>query len=210
MRIAVFGATGDTGRLLVDRALARGHPVVAYARNPGKLDRRDERLAVVAGELDDQDAIQRAVAGSDAVVSLLGPNGRSPGQPVARGTVNVVRAVERQGVRRLVAVATPSAADPEDRFDVRFAPMVLLVRTLLPSAYRDIVATAAAVRSSTLDRTLVRVPLLNSKPPTGRVRLGYLGRSEVGTSLSRADLAAFLLAAATDARHVRRAPVVSN
>ena len=71
-------------------------------------------------------------------------------------------------------------------------------------------ATAAAVRSSTLDWTLLRLPLLNSKPPTGRVRAGYLGRGEVGTSLTRADLATFLLAQLADPTYLRRAPAISN
>jgi len=57
MRIAVFGGTGATGRLLIDQALDRGLSVTAYARHPEKLGIEDDRLTVVAGELSDSAAI---------------------------------------------------------------------------------------------------------------------------------------------------------
>ena len=84
MRIAVFGGTGATGRLLIDQALDRGHSVTAYARHPEKLGIEDDRLTVVAGELWDSAAIDRAVEGSDAVVSLLGQ-----GRPVKLSLIHI-------------------------------------------------------------------------------------------------------------------------
>jgi len=212
MQLTIFGATGATGRLLVQRALDAGHGVVAYARTPGKLGIEHDRLRVVQGGLDDAAAIGEAVRGADAVISLLGPAGRSPGQPIAAGTRLIVEAMGEHGVRRLVAVATPSARDPRDRFDPRFDPMILAIRVLVGSAYEDIVATAEAVRSSPLDWTLVRIPLLTDKPSAAAWRTGYAGLSGdgVGVRLARANLAAFLLSAAEEDRHVGEAPVVSN
>jgi putative NADH-flavin reductase len=54
MKVAIFGATGSTGKLLVDLALAAGDHVVAYARNPSKLNFRHQHLMIVQGELADQ------------------------------------------------------------------------------------------------------------------------------------------------------------
>ena len=86
LRVTVFGATGNIGRLVVDRLLAAGHTVTAYARNPAKLDVNHPNLTVVSGELDDIAAVARAVAGADAVISALGSALRrgakgSPEQP---------------------------------------------------------------------------------------------------------------------------------
>jgi len=80
MRIAVFGGTGATGRLLIAKALDAGDSVTAYARHPEKLAIVNDRLTVVEGELPDAAAIERAVEGADGVISLLGQ-----GRPV-KGT----------------------------------------------------------------------------------------------------------------------------
>ena len=85
MRIAVFGATGSTGRSLVAQALDEGHSVVAYARHPEKLGIAHDRLTVVEGDLSDVAAIERAVERVDGVISLLGQGMPQKGTPIAHG-----------------------------------------------------------------------------------------------------------------------------
>ena len=164
MQITVFGATGPAGRLVVRRALEQGHHVTAYARNPAKLDELPG-LTVVAGELDDAAAIRTAVTGADAVISLLGP-GRDKASiaPLVPGMQTIVDQMTEAGVRRLVATSTPSAPDPADRRDLRIRAMVTGIRLGMAPAYRAIVAMAEIVRASSLDWTLVRLPLLHDKP----------------------------------------------
>ncbi|MEW6522179.1 MAG: NAD(P)H-binding protein [Bacillota bacterium] len=99
MRLAVFGATGISGRLLVQQALAQGHEVRAYARNPAKLDTTCPGLQVVPGDIEDLPAIRQALAGADAVISLLGPTGRTRGHPVCRGMINIITAVRQHQAR---------------------------------------------------------------------------------------------------------------
>jgi putative NADH-flavin reductase len=77
-------------------------------------------------------------------------------------------------------------------------------------AYEDIVSVAEAVRASDLDWTIVRLAMLNNKPKSGTVRAGYLGRGEVGTWISRADIAVFMLNQIEDVNYVRQAPAISN
>lgn len=112
MQIALFGASGAAGRIVVDQALAAGHAVTAYVRDAAKLGISSPQLTVIEGQLDDAEAIDRAIAGQDAVISLLGPKGDSAGLPVSKGTALIVAAMRRHGVRRLIATATPSASDP--------------------------------------------------------------------------------------------------
>jgi putative NADH-flavin reductase len=210
VRLTIFGATGATGQLLTQQALSRGHEVIAYARNPARLTLTNPRLAIVRGELGDPTAIGAAIQGSDAVISVLGPKGASRGQPIARGMQYIVQAMQQHDVRRLIATATASARAPEDRFDLRFALAVLAVRLFIPSAYRDIVKTAEVVRSSDLQWTIVRLPILNSKPKQGRVRVGYLGEGNVRLGLARADLAEFLLDQLAGDTYWYKAPAISN
>ena len=210
MKLTIFGATGETGRLLTQQALAKGHEIVAYARNPAKLGIQDSRLKIVQGELDNQAAIEEAIRGSEAVISVLGPMGASKGLPISKGMQNILRAMRKYGVKRIIATATPSAADLQDSFDLKFKLAVLMIKVLIPSAYQDIVKTAEAIRATDLDWTIVRLPLLNSKPKQGKVNTGYLGEGKVNLALSRTDLADFLLARLDDNTFIRKAPAISN
>lgn len=211
MKITIFGGTGPTGQLVIEKALAAGHEVTAFVRNPSKLTARSDKLRLVTGTLGDAASIESAVAGADAVISMLGPSGKSAGTPITDRTRLVVAAMEKHGVKRLVATATPSAADANDGSSWSFSLAVKLIKLLVGSAYEEIVGTAKIVRESALDWTLVRLPMLTNKPAPRPARAGYVGDSGIRLfSLTRAALADFLLAQVEDDTWLRKAPVVSN
>ncbi|MDR3685479.1 MAG: NAD(P)H-binding protein [Coriobacteriia bacterium] len=211
MRVAVFGPTGPTGQLIVAELLARGDTVVAYARRPERLGPPRERLEVVTGDLADVTAIAHAIAGADAVASALGPHGRSPGLPIAAGVGAIVSAMGEAGVGRIVQVSTASAPDPLDRPDFRQRLLVSAVRTLVPTAYAEVVAIAEILRGSGLDWTLVRVPLLRTTHRRPRpLRVGYPGRDDIGFAVSRESLARFVAEEVGARRYVRAAPMVCD
>ena len=175
-KIAVFGATGDTGRQIVEQALQAGYEVVAYTRNPSKLKINDKHLTVIQGELDDAGLIETAIKGVDAVLSTLGPRGGSKNKPITQGIQNIIAAMKKQGVRRLIITSTLSAKDPKDKLTFRTRSMVNLVKTTMHDAYEDIVSVAETVRSSDLDWTIVRLTLLNNRPKSGRVKVAEYKR----------------------------------
>lgn len=210
MKIAIFGATGETGRQLVEQALAAGYQVVVYVRNPSKLNTKHENLTIVQGELADQAIIERTVSAADAVISVLGPRGGSKGKPITRGMQNIIEAMKKQGVRRLIISSTLSAKDPNDLPDFKAKALVNLVKLTMHAAYEEIVSVADTVRKSDLDWTIVRLTTLNNNPKSGKVRVGYLGKGEVGLRISRADLAEFMLKQVQDTKYLRQAPVISN
>ena len=95
MKLIVFGATGTIGRHVVDRALAQGHEVTAFARAPGALDSTDPKLTRAAGDVLDRDAVADAVRGHDAAIVALGAGRR--GKVRTAGTRNVIDAMARHG-----------------------------------------------------------------------------------------------------------------
>ena len=210
MKIVVFGASGNTGKQLVEQALAAGYEVVAYARNPSKLNISHEHLTVINGELSDAALIETAVKGTDAVLSALGPRGGSKNKPLTQGMRNIIAAMNNQGVRRLIMTSTLSAKDSKDKPDFRTKAMVNLVKTTMHAAYEDIVSVAETVRASDLEWTIVRLAILNNKPKSGKVKVGYVGSGEVGTQISRADIADFMLKQIEDTKYLREAPAISN
>ncbi len=180
MRVVVFGATGGTGKLLIQQAIADSYQVVAYARNPSKIDFKSEQLTIVKGELSDERSIENAINGADAVISLLGPRGDSKHKPLTNGMQNIVKAMKTKSVRRLVASSTLSARDPEDKPNFTVSFMVGIVKTTMHAAYDDIIGAAEVVRGSDLDWTIVRVATLNDKPKAGAVKVGYVGSGQDG------------------------------
>lgn len=208
MKVAVFGATGRTGRLAVERALEAGYEVVAFARDPSRLGIEHERLSVVKGDVLDGERVEAAVAEADVVLLALGHGKGSPENVQTEGTRRVVEAMRRHGVRRLVSLTGAGVRDEEDRPKLADRAIVALLARLQPAVLADARRHAEVIRESGLDWTVVRAPRLTDGPRTGRYRTGYIGR-ESGTKASRADIAEFMVAQVGDEDWLRRMPVVS-
>lgn len=212
MRITVFGATGRVGRMVVTRALADGHNVTAFARDPAPLgDLEHPHLAVVESPLADERAVFSAIEGADAVISTLGPDDRPIRRELSEGMRNIVHAMERHGVRRLVALSTASVRDPADRFDPAYRLLVGGVSVAFHAARLEIIRMADEIRASDTDWTLVRIGLL-SNGEAAPVRIGHYGRAEVGMRITATSLAELMLSLAVTETSdlVRQAPAVSN
>ncbi|WP_330256872.1 NAD(P)H-binding protein [Nocardia sp. NBC_00565] len=212
MRITVFGATGGIGHLVVQQLLDDGHQVVALVRTPAKLSLTHSHLTVVTGQLSDRDAVEQAVSGADAVISALGPSLRrsATGTPVTEGTRTIVQAMQTQKVARFIGLATPSLADPRDKPHWKHKVLPLMAGLTIPNALAELKGMTAAVTDSRLDYTIARITNPTNKPATGRIRSGFLGHDGVGSAMSRADIAAFLVAQLTDTRYRRAMPAISN
>jgi putative NADH-flavin reductase len=207
MRIAVFGATGTVGRLVVERALHEGHEVTAFTRSAAGVTQRHERLRVVEGDVLDTYSVQRAVEGQDAVLISLG-NGRK-GVVRAGGTKAVIDAMNRTGVKRLICQTTLGVGD--SRGNLNFLWKYVMFGLLLRPAYADHVRQEQYVQASDLDWTIVRPSAFTDGPRTGSYRRGFPAE-ERGLSLkiTRADIADFMIEQLTDTTYLRQAPGISN
>ncbi|AHY48276.1 Putative NADH-flavin reductase (plasmid) [Rubrobacter radiotolerans] len=210
MKLAVFGATGRTGRRVVASALSRGWEVRALARDPAKLGEfgGEERLEVVRGDVLDAAAVERVVAGCEAVVSVLGHVKGSPKDVQTRGTQNIVRAMERTGVRRIVSLTGAGVRDSRDRPKLVDRVFAFLLARLQKDVLEDGERHVEVLRRSGLEWTVVRGPRLTEGERRGEYRVGYVGK-ESGTQISRADLAEFMLDQVSDTTYLRRMPVAS-
>jgi putative NADH-flavin reductase len=212
VRVTVLGGTGKIGRLVVEQLLAAGHQVVALVRIPGKLSIQHPNLTVRTGQLSATDAVRDAVTGSDAVISALGPSltRGATGTELADGTRTVVAAMRQNGVRRFIGLATPASPTLRDRPSVRGKVLPVMASLTLPTALTDLRGMTAAVTDSDLDWTIAPITNPTDKPSTGTIRAGFLGVDDVGWVMSRADIAAFLIAQLTDHAYLRAAPAISN
>ena len=190
MKLLVFGATGGTGKKLIEQGLAQGHRITAYVRNPKAIS-ECQNLTVVKGELFDHKAIKEAMEGQDAVISVLGNKTSRAlwrkNTVISEGLINIIRAMEESGVSRIVFVTSFGVGKKI------FLPEKLFIKIALRNIFADIPKQEALLRNSALEWTVVRPARLVNGPRTGRYRAGedlYIGLS---SKISRADVADFLL-----------------
>jgi nucleoside-diphosphate-sugar epimerase len=211
MNITIFGGTGKTGLLLIEKALKSGHTVTVFARTPSKISIQHNNLKIVKGELEEHGKIEEAIKNADAVLSVLGPTQKTKGLALAKGIKNIVDAMKINNVKRLIATATPAYKDSNDKFQIGFAFGIFMVKALIKDSYNNIVLTGNYIAESGLDWTIVRLPMLSDKPANGKINAGYTGDGTVSLfSLSRADLADFLLQQVDNKKWLRKSPVISN
>ncbi|WP_022890585.1 NAD(P)-dependent oxidoreductase [Agromyces italicus] len=207
--IALFGATGKTGRRVLDRALAAGFDVRALVRDPDRLEVQHERLTVIRGDVLDPVAVGRVVDGSEVVLSLFGQVKGSPRTLQADGTRHIVAAMQSHGVRRIVTLSGGGLrAENKDQPKVPDRVMRFLLKTLAGHVLADAEAHLDVLGASGLDWTVVRGPRLLETPGTGTYRVGWVGVG-TGMQISRDDLADFILTQVDDDRFVRELPFVS-
>jgi nucleoside-diphosphate-sugar epimerase len=209
MNVTVFGATGRTGRHVVEKALEAGHGVTAFARTPSKLGMEEDRLGVVQGDVLEREAVGKAIAEADAVISVLGPTKNEPTYTISRGTAHILDAMREHGVPRFIVSVGAGVRDPRDEPGLLDRAIGALLKLTSRHVYEDMRRVAARVRGSDREWTLVRVPMLTDAPGDGEVRAGYLGK-DVGARLSREDMAEFMVKQLTDDSYVREAPVISD
>lgn len=207
--ITLFGATGKTGRRVLDRSLAAGHEVRALVRDASKLAASDEQLTVVTGDVRDGDAVERAVMGSDVVLSLFGQVKGSPRSLQTDGTKQIVAAMQKHRVRRLVTLSGGGLRAPQDRPKIPDRIIRTLLRVLSGHVLADAEGHLAVLRESGLDWTVVRGPMLTEEPGKGRYRVGWVGVG-TGTRISRDDLADFILTQIDDRSFVGQMPFISE
>ena len=207
--IALFGATGRTGRHVLDQALTAGHQVRALARRPEVLEPR-AGLTVIGGDVTDPAAVGSVIEGADAVVSVFGHVKGSPPTVQTDGTRVIVEAMRRTGITRIISLSGGGLRYPEkDRPKPADHIIRLLLTLIAPAVLSDATAHLQALRDSGLDWTVVRGPRLTDGPRTGSYRVGWVG-VDASTSISRADLAASILAQLDDLTYRHQLPFVSN
>jgi uncharacterized protein YbjT (DUF2867 family) len=209
MKVIVFGATGKIGALAVAQLLSEGHEVTAFARHPEKLDITHDALSRHAGDAMNADSVDAAIPGHDAVIITLGAGMSRKGTIRSTGTLNVIQAMQRHGVRRLVCQSTLGAH--ESWSNLNFFWKRIMFGALLRPVFKDHELQESLVRASGLDWTIVRPSAFADGPATGAYREGFAPDARgLALKIATRDIAAFLARQLADRAYLRRAVAISN
>jgi putative NADH-flavin reductase len=208
MKIVVLGATGGIGVEIIRQAITRGHSVTAVARAPERLQGFADHIQLVRGNPLNTREIEQAIVGHDAVLSAFGPR-----TPVSNGDARLLRdfaialtaAMKSAEIMRVVMVSVA--------FQFKNAilpPAYLLGKLLFPQVVADSAAMEQVFEKSGLDWTMVRPPKLTDGPSTGRYRMREGHLPSFGFSISRADVADFMIRAAEKRLSIRKVVGICN
>jgi uncharacterized protein YbjT (DUF2867 family) len=201
VNLLVIGASAGTGARVVASALERGHHVAAFARSPQKLTLASERLTRIAGDFHDRAAVDAAVRGRDAVIITASATTlrafRDNPHYFSQGTGYVIDAMKAHGVRRLVILSAIGTGD--SRGLVNAFVRAVVIGWILKLPFADHERQEELTRTSGLDWVIARPGRLTNGAARGRtVKTAAL--TPVPSSISRADLADFLVEAADSDR----------
>jgi putative NADH-flavin reductase len=134
MNLLIFGASGAIGIKLTQQALAKGHDVKAFVRNPDKIKISHPNLQIVKGDLSDKVAIQNSIKGSDVIVSVLSPPlvRNYEGMPLAEAHKNILSAMKDNNVKRLITLATPSVKFEKDQKSIATVLPGIMAKLFFP------------------------------------------------------------------------------
>ena len=208
MRILVFGATGPSGKCLVEQALAAGHIVTAFARNPDKITTRHERLKIAKGDIQDAASIDAAMAGQEAVLSVLGVRKLGKNSILSEGTKSILESMKRNAIRRFICMTSLEVGDSKGQSPWYFRWIILPF--LLRRVFEDKEIQERYIRESGLDWVIVRPAMLTNGPHTG-VYQHWIGPEpkNVSHKISRADSVDFMLKQLTASEFLGKAAGLS-
>lgn len=205
MNIIVFGATGKTGKLVLEQALNLQHKVTAFVRNPTKLQINHPNLHIIQGDALEEEAVRKAVSDQEVVISCLGSSsGLGKTTVLHEMTQNIVHAMKANSVSRIIYMAS-AGIDKE-------IPGLIgkLTMKMLGNVLEDHRNAVEVIKVNDLTWTVARPMGLSDNPPTGSYREEHEGIPKGSRSISRADVADFITRALTDEKYLNQSVALGN
>ena len=205
MNVLIFGGTGKTGSLAVERATIKGHTVTVLVRDPLKF--KVPNVRVITGNATNPSDVLAAMHGQNAVIETIG--GTTPWKSVTLESDSIhaiLHAMQEENVPRLISVSMMGIGDSLSQ--APFWYRYLLMPTFLHGSTQDKTHKEAAITADHVAYVIVRPPILKDTPATGQAHI--LAPNATGHTITRADLANFLVDQLETDANLNRAVTVVN
>ncbi len=202
MKIALFGATGRTGKEFIN--IAKKHSITALSRSGSTLD----NAAVIMGDGLNANDVDLIVKDADVVVSVVGHVKDSPPDLQTRITKNIIAAMKKYGITRFVSLSGMAVDYEKDVPGFSNKVIKFMMNIIAKDVLSDAVAHTKLLQESDLDFTVVRAPRLTDGPAT-EYKVGYVGVNATAMSVSRASVAQFILKCIEDGTYIRDMPAIT-
>lgn len=209
--ITIFGASGGIGLHAVKHALNNNYNVTAYLRNPKKLTIEHENLMIVKGELNDYDAMKKALDGADAVIWCVGiPMKRSyPHKFSLEGHEILLRIMEENNIKRLIDWSTTAVTFKKDKKSIKTTIPPLLAGLFMTQAKQELNEIADLIKKSNLEWTIVRFLAPTNGKFKGNAKVSF-GDNRLNFNISRSDIAYFMVKQLNDKTYIKSMPLIGS
>lgn len=194
MKILLFGATGGTGKEVLLQALKQGHNVTIMVRNPSKITADNQNLRVIHGDVFTT-PLDNVVAGHEAVICCLGTPANKAGSLRSEGTKNIINAMKRTNVNRLICQSSLGFGDSIGVLNcTSFLFKRIIVPYVLKATFKEHHLQELAIIKSGLNWTIVRAAKLTNGIKTEKYKYGFpYSDKTLKVKISRADVADLML-----------------
>ncbi|MEY4538894.1 MAG: hypothetical protein RLZZ306_651 [Bacteroidota bacterium] len=208
-KIALFGASGQTGQQFLIQALQKGYSVKALVRNLNSISQNSPQLELIQGDVLSLIDVEKTVEGCDVVISLFGHVKNSPEWLQSDGTNNIIKAMKKHKISKIVSLSGGGLPYPE-KDEPKFMDKVIrtIMSIAVPKVLNDAIKHGELLRNSGLKWSIVRGPRLTNDPKVGKYRVGWVGVN-ASTKVSRADLADFIVTQIEDDSFAYQMPFIS-
>ncbi len=209
-KIALFGASGQTGQAFLRKALANGFAVRALVRSPEKINQQSKHLTVIQGDVLNKQDVAKVVEGCDLVISLFGHVKGSPEWLQTNGTKNIIAAMQAQKIKKIISLSGGGLPFPE-KDQPKFVDKMIrtIMKIVVPKILNDAIEHHKVLQNSGLDWIIVRGSRLNNETAKGTYKVGWVGVN-ASTKISRSDLADFIVTQIDDNTFIRQMPFISE
>ena len=212
-KVLVIGASRGIGLETVRAAVHAGHNVRALARSAASIPIQDAGLEKVSGDALDSDTIRNALKDVNVVVQTLGVDISLRAifertTLFSQSTRILVDAMKAAGVKRLIAVTGLGAGDSRGHGGLLYDAVIFPL--LLKRVYDDKNVQEWIIKSSGLDWTIVRPGLLTNSPATDQYRVLTAPNDWRFGTISRADVADFVVRQIGDGALIGATPLLIN
>lgn len=193
-KVIVFGATGGTGKKVVEHGLQLGYKIVAVARKPDSLNNINHaNLEIIKGDVLHINSFKNILVDAEAVISCLGIPKVQETTLYSKGMENIITAMNHSNTKRIICISS-GAIDipPKSSFIMTFLLKNVLQRIYKP-VYSDMKRMENKLISSDLNYTIVRAPKLTDGKKTGTHRVVTQQPLRKIPTISRADLADYMI-----------------
>lgn len=191
MNIILFGSTGPTGKLILENLIKENHRVTCFVRNPQKLHLKSDSITVITGFILDSKAIETAMKGQELVISALGSKPTLKDKTMSEATALIVKSMKKQDVKRIIVISTLGIKETYGMMGFMFT--YILQTTVLRNNFSEKVKIEGILEKSNLDWIAVRPSILTNRTKTGRYKEGFDKYETITSTISRPDVADFIL-----------------
>lgn len=207
MKVVIFGATGATGKVLVEQAISKGNTVTAFVRNPDRLPIKHERLIPYTGNLLSYDSVAGAIKNQDAVLCTLGTRSLKKSTVLSSGIKNILTAMDEKDVKRFIYMSAHGAGDSYDK-----APFFtkLAIRYVLKNVFEDKALQETLIKQTTLNWTIVHATTLLKSEKVSTYKDGENLFVHAFSFISHANVSDFMLKQLEDSKYIQKTVLISQ